>query len=88
MPAAKKKTSRLALCSQMPRARALLAPLALLLSAALVDASPPPPLAPGAVHVNSTDALVQNVGVTCREAQWMMTSWFRPPRQHECSRRS
>ena len=48
----------------MPLARALLAPLALLLSAALVDASAPPPLAPGAVHVNSTDALVQNVGDT------------------------
>ena len=43
-------------------ARAL---LALLLSAALVDASPPPPLLPpGAVHVNSTDALNQNVGDT------------------------
>ena len=45
----------------MPLARAL---LALLLSAALVDASAPPPLPPGAVHVNSTDALVQNVGDT------------------------
>ena len=43
----------------MPLARAL---LALLLSAALVDASAPPPLPPGAVHVNSTDALNQNVG--------------------------
>ena len=44
----------------MTRPRAL---LALLLSAALVDASAPaPPLAPGAVRVNSTDALVQNVG--------------------------
>ena len=46
----------------MPLARAL---LALLLSAALVDASAPPPLLPpGAVHVNSTDALNQNVGDT------------------------
>ena len=41
--------------------RALLA----LLSAALVDASTPAPLlAPGAVRVDSTDALVQNVGDT------------------------